>query len=308
MIDLVLASCRESWAAWFPDEPTPALSAVAMTRGRLDDRSLVLVLADRTPHPRLAVKVVWSPASIAAVEQEAAALRCLPAHFPGIPARVPRHLATLSFPHGAGMVTTFVPGARWRVATHRWRRSPGVRTFLARCAEVVDATSCGMTTDGAARPLSAMAPTVRWGAARMRGGPATSLGRLAQVIASTDDPVVRGWQHGDLALGNVLLADGTTPGIVDWEMAREDLPAWFDACYVPCALALDLGPDHQLVRWVVREVVAPRWQAGFPLVWGLSLTALVSARRAERQHRGAYERWLDVASGMLELRTPREES
>lgn len=306
MIDLVLASCRESWSAWFPDEPVPTLSGVVMTCGRVDDRSTVLVLTDRDPQPRLAVKVVWSAPGVAAVDRETAALRRLAVHFPGIPARVPRHLATVPLPRGAAMVTTFVPGARWRVGTHPWRRSRGARAFLARCADVVDATTCGTRTSGAARPLSSMAPLVRWGAARVGEGRDTSLGRLAQAVAATDEPVDCRWQHGDLALGNVLLDGGAPPGIVDWEMARADLPAWFDACYVPCALALDLGPGHRLVRWVARDVVAPRWQAEFPLSWGLALTALAGARRAEVQHRGSRDRWMHVAAGVLETRASGE--
>jgi hypothetical protein len=303
MIDDVLDHCRAGWTTWFPDEQTPRLSAVLLTRARGENRAILMIMPDGQPVPRLTAKLVWSNDAQAVVDHEAATLRAIPEYFPGLPAMVPRQLATRSLTPGAALITTAVPGRRWRLGRHRWRQSPGVDGLLSRCGAVMDATSCGSMTNPEEHPLSALAPVVAWAS-----GMATSLPQnrrlelLASALESSGHGFRKRWQHGDLATGNVLVGRQSSIGIIDWELASNDLPGWFDTCYVACVVAHEVGPRADLVRWIVEEVVTPRWREPFPLSWGLALVSLIAGQRAWALHRCSHGAWLGVADAML--RTP----
>lgn len=298
MMDEVLKHCCASWAAWFPDERHPALSAVLMTRSRLGDRAVAIVMSDGQSEARLVVKLGWSGEAAKALAAESANLRSIPERFPGLTAAHPRHLSTRRLSQGVAMISTAVPGVRWRLDRPRFRRSTGVTRVLRCCAAAADATTCGVTTDTELHKLSSLAPLAAWGARELPAARDRSLNALAHHLQQSSVGFHTRWQHGDLATGNILMGRASGVGLVDWELA-DRLPSWFDLCYVADAAAFELGPAQNLVQWIIRDVVAPRWQEPFPLEWGLALTALLSARRAQGLGRSSKTAWLEVAAAML---------
>jgi len=305
MISSVVELCGDEWGAWFSGEPAPALTAAVLTRGRVSDRATVLLFPVHSPTARLAVKLAWSDAAIAALERESRALCTIERGFPGMPARVPRHLTTASLPGGTALVATAVDGRRWRLGGYRRRISPTASRTLARFGAVADATACGRSESGAEVAVSTLTPVVEW-ALSMPGLPPSqqaSFARLAHTLRACDESFTPRWQHGDLATGNILLGRRTL-GLVDWEMASPDLPPWFDLCYLVCAAMLHSGTESGLPQQLIATVVASRWRTALPIPHAMGLTALQAARRAYTLGRCTHERWLDVAVRSLRTREP----
>ena len=302
MISSVVELCGDEWGAWFPGEPAPALTAAVLTRGRVSDRATLLLFPVHSPTARLAVKLAWSDAAIAALERESQALRTIERGFPGMPARVPRHLTTAPLPGGSALVTTALDGRRWRLGENRRLGAPTASRTLARFGAVADATACGRSESRADVAVSTLAPVVEW-ALSMPGLPPSQHAafiRLAHSLGTCGESFTPRWQHGDLATGNILLGRGTL-GIVDWEMASPDLPPWFDLCYVACEATLELGPRQSVVRWIVDGVIRPRWQWTLSPSQTLAWTALKAAHRSWGRDDMPHAGWLDVAAELLRL-------
>jgi aminoglycoside phosphotransferase (APT) family kinase protein len=185
----------------------------------------------------LAVRLPWAPQSADHAQNAGALLRKEHAWVPGLaprlplPVPVPQRLSEPSerFPH-PWIVTTWVPG------------DPADRVPVTRGAQAADALAAFLTA--LHQPAPDGAP-----AGRGRGGPladyAKGFGsRLAEaagrglipdpdaVRAVWDDAVAapawdgpRLWLHGDLHPANILTADGTICGVIDFGDMYADDPA-----------------------------------------------------------------------------------
>lgn len=275
---------------------------VLLTQGRQDDRATLLVFANRSRTPRLAVKVGWSESAIGALRTEGETLRDIGSYFPKLTVTVPRFLGMLDSNNGEALVMLAVDGRRCVLPRARYRSTPTVGRYLSRLVELHESTSVGAVSCET-RSLSDLSWLAHWAAVSSRANRAraATFHQLADDIASCSMRYRPCWQHGDLASGNVLCGKKGQPlGVIDWELANARQDPWFDLSYIACATAFELGgTTAPMVGWVVKEVVKPRWSYGFPLQHGMALTALRAAHRAECHVRGSKERWLDVAAGML---------
>lgn len=227
----------------------------------------------------LAVRLPWATRSAdALLRKEHTWLPVLAPRLP-LPVPVPQRLGEPSalFPR-PWIVTTWVPG------------EPADRVPVTRAADAADALAAFLTA--LHRPAPAHAP-----AGRDRGGPLTdhSEGFAAQLASATErglipDPgAVRAvwddaaaappwagpplWLHGDLHPANVLTADGTLRGVIDfgdlctgdpacdlaaaWILLPDDGTDGFHAAYRP-------APDAATLRrargWaVLRALTKPTW-------------------------------------------------
>jgi hypothetical protein len=134
---------------------------------------------------------------------------------------------------------------------------------------------------------------------------------FANRLAADDARALPCWQHGDLAMGNLLFSP-TDVGVVDWEKASEAYPAWFDQTYALASLAF-FGPDRHhpganlarvfddrgVVGSSLREMTEAHWKHDIPLGQALALTAIESALASNRLGRGGTERWIDLTAALL---------
>jgi aminoglycoside phosphotransferase len=220
------------------------------------DSDVIVRFAGPRPEARLVVKVGWSPAGAQALIAQLAALTALRSHeaLDGLAPVLPEVVASGTTAGRPWVVERALPG----VDARRWTRSGDTARALEATARGVAAlhaaTAVPRIVDGALLDVLvderlALLAGVRDGRAldALRGSLRASLeGRTLLVSRS----------HGDLWLGNVLLADdgSALTGLVDWEASRPaDLPGVDLAHLVISTRALVQGAS---LGRVVRRLLA----------------------------------------------------
>jgi hypothetical protein len=137
-------------------------------------------------------------------------------------------------------------------------------------------------------------------------------------VATLDVVMAPGWQHGDVASGNILLHD--TPdrlAVVDWELASPARPPWFDVCYLWLAFCLlerhrHPGADLRLlIRALYGRSISPvaecfdrelfsEWPWPVPPSVAIVITAMDVHERSRAMGRAGHESWADLIASCLE--------
>ncbi|SED13399.1 Predicted kinase, aminoglycoside phosphotransferase (APT) family [Streptomyces misionensis] len=249
----------------------------------------------------LAVRLPWATADAdTLLRKEHAWLPLLAPRLP-LPVPVPRHLGEPSdrFPR-PWLLTTWLPG------------TPADLAPATRAQEAADALAAFLTALHEPAPADAPAGRDRGGSladhdARVRGGlaHAAALGLLsdgtacaaralwADAVAAPAWPGPAVWLHGDLHAANVLTADGTFCGVIDFG----DLCAGDPACDL--AAAWTLLPDGAADRCLAAYRPAPdpatvRRARGWALARALGCLLISAA-----DHRGRKPTWGPPARAAL---------
>jgi aminoglycoside phosphotransferase len=181
----------------------------------------ILLVEAATGRPVLAAKVPTTDAAAQAVKAERRVLLALPAPGAGLANTIPRVVETIDFHGRPGLVTTAVDGVPMSTAYLRWRTTAAIGGVNAHFA-AVERWLAGFqdATAGAPARLDMDGGVAARLASRFDGEAqlADDLDRLAEIHGRLEQATVpRTAVHGDLWCGNVLLTEGRTSGVVDWE-------------------------------------------------------------------------------------------
>jgi hypothetical protein len=314
LVEELVDHAADRWTGWFPGRPRTALRPVIMAGGPAHrGRAFVFLLQELTGKPVLVCKLAFTEEEVDYVSREFDSLSRL---FPVLPGSLREQMPEpIEFQRSDSMaiaITTAIEGRRLPVPDitrrgavagrrvmqqffrrgFRWSkelasasRSPSPRDGRA-LGEIVDRFCVAFDLDSVAR---------------------RNIAAFRSAVENSDVRWHPSWQHGDLAVGNVLLHRGDLR-IVDWEHAAEDAEPWFDVSYAPMVTA-SLGrkqanasslPEAALLvlgsrSWlgpVLRREMERVWDYSLPLQWAVALTTMRAAVRRAEQGRG----WVTWAS------------
>jgi hypothetical protein len=306
VIPWVERHAAERWREWTDRHPRGLRTAI-ITAARHRNEKLTILIADRFGPPRVVAKVGRSRRVANRIAAEHRALlrarRELP---PAISARGPEPLDLVSIADGTALFTTALRGRRpvfpqLLSATDRAGKASVERylTALMRWATEVDRVTRRQTTQ---HPDPALTYLERFPSHQ-------DAERFAHLAGDA-----RSWQHGDPALGNVLLARRGF-GIIDWEYASPDKLPWHDLAYLVLQMALHAAhqtrlPPVEALRtlyrpgsWcgdLVHRHITEVWRYPVSIPEGVALTAMALA--VERDDAG--NRWKELASSIVSGKGP----
>jgi hypothetical protein len=149
---------------------------------------------------------------------------------------------------------------------------------------------------------------------RVTGQPGSLLRSFGRSVGRARISWTPCWQHRDISVGNVLFHRGNIR-LIDWEHAAGACEPWFDTAYTPGASVLlarrqagsasvreaaliSLNDRHWFGRLLAQEM-KKTWQYPLPLPWAVTLTAMSTALRRERNGRVGWTDWADFALCLL---------
>ena len=181
----------------------------------------VLLVSPATRRPLFAIKVPTTAAAAQAVEVEGRVLVGLNGLGFGLSETIPRMVDMVEFDGRPGLVTTAVEGLPMKTSYLRWRHTARPGCVAADFAAIERwLAEFQRRTAGETAPLDMDAGVASALASRFSddGGVRDDLDRLLTIYARLRrNTVPRTAVHGDLWVGNVLLAGGQVSGVVDWE-------------------------------------------------------------------------------------------
>ena len=306
MIPWVEQYAAERWREWTDRRPRRLRTAI-ITAARHGNEKLTIMIADGLGPPRVVVKVGRSGRAVDRIAGEhRALLRARREMPPRISARAPEPLDLVSIEHGTALFTTALRGRRpvfprLLSATDRAGKASVERylTALVRWTIEVDEAT---RSQAAQHPDPALTYLERF--------PGQQEAERFAHLAGDE----RSWQHGDPALGNVLLTRRGF-GIIDWEYASPDKLPWNDLAYVVLQMALNaayqarlppveaLGALYRSGSWcgdLVHRYISEAWRYRLGIPEGVALTAMTLA--VERDDAG--KSWKELASSLVSGRGP----
>ena len=297
----------EHWQEWTHRCPRGLRTAIiAPTHHRSE--KLTLLFADGLGPPRVVVKVGQSRWAVdRIVDEHNALLRARKELPPSISARAPAPLDLVSMKNGSKALFTTALRGRLPVfphllsATDRAGKASVERylTALVRWAADIDEAT---HKNAGHQPDPALAYLERFPEDQ-------NAERLANVAGDE-----RSWQHGDPALGNVLLTRHDF-AIIDWEYASPDKLPWHDLAYLVLQMALNAAHQSELPpvealcalyrpgSWcgdLVHRCISESWRYPVGISEGVALTAMTLA--VERDDAGSG--WKELASSLLSGKGP----
>jgi aminoglycoside phosphotransferase/SAM-dependent methyltransferase len=242
LLDGVCALVRDSWSALGLDGSRPERLAPLVVGHRRPTTGMVTVLLFRTGDrsPSVVAKLPRYGPTGEPLRREAAALeRVRGAIAVGTLAgavrdAIPRPLGLHKVDGTEVLLQTGMPGMHLVAATASGRAHPAklarrLELLLGWCLELQAASARRVTVDDALL-ADRLEPLAAEGLAAMDADPrvATLLDRSLEAAAGlrgTALPLVV--CHGDYWAGNVVVAEGSVRGVIDWERATlDDLPLW----------------------------------------------------------------------------------
>lgn len=308
LMDELSRHAVEMWPKWFPERPVPELHGVITAAGKAHrDRAFVFLLR-RRGKAEIVFKIAFSEEEAGYVTREFENLSQL---FPILPVslrdHIPAPLGIHRLGSGVAVALGVLEGHRLLVPDVTRLGTPAARVLLRRffrnafrwsrslamATQNADLREAGSLGDLLDRFVAAF-PMDERQLRRFQGfGKALDAGGFQWRPA---------WQHGDLAVGNVLVHRGSLR-LLDWEHARGDAEPWFDVSYAPiCSSALgarqaglasmlDGAPlvlDEE--RWsgrIMREEMEAVWDYPLPLPWAVAITGIrTTVRRMDQGRRG----------------------
>jgi aminoglycoside phosphotransferase (APT) family kinase protein len=228
----------------------------------------VLLLPTTSDRPALAVKVPTTDGAARAVEAEARVLAALHERDSPMGETIPRPVDVVDFEGRPGIVLTAVAGIPMTSSYLRWHYTARRHCVAAHFAAVERwlAAFHSASANGSAA-LDMDGGVARRLADRFRDDAELErdLDRLDGIYTKLGkETVPRTAVHGDLWLGNVLLADGRVAGVVDWEDGAVRGEPVRDLVRFALMYALFLDRRTKPGRLVSghRNLQAGRWGAG----------------------------------------------
>lgn len=294
------------WREWTGRSPRRLTSAI-LTSSRHRHQRFTLILADGLRRPEVVAKVSADPQHSVSIRREFSALRAaereLPERFTN---QMPRafHLAEESA--GTALFCSAMPGKRLLVPPllarpdRRWQR------------EFADVIAAVLRWTAELSRLTRTSRADTSGIIRDSIGRFPEFGSDISALARIEAP--HSWQHGDVAVGNILKTRQDL-GLIDWEHASPTSLPWHDRAYV--VLATGLLAAHQAGvdpvtgfdalyapdSWcgdLVRLCLEDTWDQSVEVAPAVHLTALsLAAHRTDAQ--GA---WPKLARHLIEQRGP----
>ncbi|HEY2550991.1 MAG TPA: aminoglycoside phosphotransferase family protein [Streptosporangiaceae bacterium] len=223
---LALRGIRGSVVEHVLDQVSGEAGGQAELRGLIAGRGLgQLTLRVRCSHGDLAVRVATSQESVRRLANHQRVLAQMPA-------RLGSRQNQLAFPET--LASGSAEGISW--TAERWIRSPALRASRSYRPADKSWGALRAMADELARGARTGAAGAGWARAWLSGLDAVApdlvdeVARALEPIESARMPTA--WCHGDLWPGNVFFRRPPRPPLViDWERARPDAPAGFDAVY-----------------------------------------------------------------------------
>jgi hypothetical protein len=313
----VLGYAARMWPEWFPGRPGSGLEPAVLAGGPAHHpRAAVFVFAAGESKPSVVMKVAFTSAEAAFLEQEFRALSEVRRSTAGpILETIPAPLGFERSGPSVILALSAVDGRRLLVPNVTRRGSPSsrrlMRDFLARSFDwsrgLADASEPGPIED----EEKLVGLVERFVSVHDVTGPARSrLQSFGRAIGRSRVRWTAGWQHRDVSVGNVLVHRGTLR-LVDWEHAGPGCEPWFDTSYAPGAAVMlarrqgrstsvqaaaltALSRRHWLGAVLAREM-DKAWHYPLPLPWAVALTIMSTALRRERDGRVGWADWVDLA-------------
>jgi aminoglycoside phosphotransferase (APT) family kinase protein len=229
---------------------------------------IVLLVSPTTGRPLLAIKVPTTDAAAGAIEAERRILVELDDLDPAFATTIPRIVDVVEFNGRPGFVMTAAEGLPMKTSYLRWRHT-ATQASVAVDFTAIDGwvTELQRRTAGRRAPLDMAAGIAPRLERRFpnREGLADDLEALSDVDARLRRNMTpRTAVHGDLWVGNVLLAGGRVSGVVDWEEATVSGEPVRDLVRFATMYSLFLDRRTRVGRRVAghRVVRAGDWGAG----------------------------------------------
>lgn len=321
MIDRLERHARDGWHTWF-GRPAPDLEMVLGSGGPAHPaRAAVFVFPTSSSRPRLVMKIAFSELEGGFIQHEFTALSTIrPLLPPDLLPTMPQALDLIVESDFTVLSVTALDGRRLLVPYLAAPANPLSRRLMGQffrrsfewSSRLAEATRHPEDRDE--RALGAVIERFKGRAAapsRKAGDRLDSFRRAIEQSRIRWHPV---WQHGDLAVGNVLLRQRTLQ-CLDWEHAIPQGEPWFDAAQAPAATsrlarrqsiarsareaALSvLAPGH----WVgdrLQEELRHVWHHPLPLGWAVAVTAMATALRQQEDRRMGADDWADFAAALV---------
>ncbi len=318
MLDQAIRWSDQRWSIWFPGE-TPSRHDIVVNWSRRPGQMLIFRQSDRAARPRAVLKLGSGTSAGAELVREFRNLGdvrdLLPPHHRHL---VPEPLSVLSLPKLTVLAMTVIPGRRLRLASPAASRSPRAVRRLRRYVSSVGEWSRILAGYGAARD----AHTTRTGLSEFMRLPTDEvfeapdrdkLASFTSAAAASGIMTPPTWQHGDVAVGN-LLQTRRGIAVVDWATASSRFPPWFDQCYLMLTLAKSVGDRQQLGAagalsrvlgvdtWCGRtlaDTIGRGWRFEAPLGWALLMTSIEQVKRAVVSSFPPPDWYVAVASALM---------
>lgn len=236
-VSSLIDEVRVRWPIWFGESAPKNLSHAFVARpSAAPRRGVILVGAEERRTFAVVLKVALEPSSNLALARESARMREVASLFEErqLPALVPRVIDQFQWNDLNVVVQEFRRGSPIEVPLGG-SRGKGNRSAT-RYVGTVQSVSQSLARLAPARTQSARGVFERFAQHAERAGEgvlASESRRLSRLPVQF--PI--GWQHGDLAPGN-LLVHRRLVTVIDWEMARPDLPLFFDLAYAYLSLLM----------------------------------------------------------------------
>jgi hypothetical protein len=304
----------ERWPVWFPGEDADGISIGFVARTSMDPpRGVVFAIPGRSRIPRAIIKVSLSTGGAPMLEREVSNLKTVrasggehvrrstpePIAFERLDNSVT--IAVFGYVRGTLLIPVSAFGRRSRLAEHAIASHlKAARALGVLLSRLPTASRPWRATDQVELLLDSENDISTGSLDRLR----TSAERVdrAQRIMTV-------WQHGDLAQGNLLFHWGR-PSAVDWELAGDHYPPWFDLSYalITNLLIGDRPIDGQLAvevfglhRWsgrAMRSFIRRHWDHSVSIGDAALLAAVQSGLRSRELGRGGHERWDQVVTAL----------
>jgi glycosyltransferase involved in cell wall biosynthesis/thiamine kinase-like enzyme len=303
-----LATLLAKWvSAWLPGCDASSVRLGFLARNAVNPRrGLIAVFIENHSSPSAVVKVSLDQLGHSVLRREHQVLQQLSdAASPELAARLPRPLGCHECGDVAAAAFTPLPGVLL-VAHPTLSGSFMARRTLHRYLDAVSSISRELSqvaSGDSPQGGELLSDTVdRF--TYFADVPAAMVSRLDSLRTALDGAALQWtpvWQHGDLAHGNVLFHRGEARA-VDWELAGDAYPPWFDEAYAILMLMIDHPAEvgetpadgRHLRRWLERS-----WRYDVPVGWALVLTAMQAWLRSIEIGRGGHQRWRQLGLALL---------
>ena len=304
----------ERWPVWFPGEDSDDISMGFVARSSMDPpRGVVFAMPGRSRVPRAIVKVSLSTGGAPMLEREVSTLKKVRAsggeHLRrSTPEPIAlEHLddsitiAVFGYVSGTLLVPVSCLERRSSLAEHAiTSHLKAAEAFGALLLRVPTASTPWSATDHVELLLDSENDITTGSRDRLRTA-ATRVDRQQRIVGV--------WQHGDLAQGNLLFHWGR-PSAVDWELAGDHYPPWFDLSYalitniliggrpIDGQLAVDVFGLHRWSGRAMRSFMEGHWDHPVSIGDAALLAAVQSGLRSRQLGRGGHERWDQVVTAL----------
>jgi Phosphotransferase enzyme family len=317
----VLGYAARKWPEWFPEQAGVELEPVALAGGPAHQpRATLFVLARGDRRPAVVMKIAFTPEEAAFLEQEYRALSEVRRALSGpILETIPEPLGFDGSGKMVLLAARAVEGRRLVVPNVTKRGSLAsrrlTRGFFKESFDWSHRLALASTQGSSEGPESLEGLVECFVSAhRVAGAARDRLLSFGRAVGGSSLSWKAGWQHRDVSVGNALVHRGSLR-MVDWEHAGPGCEPWFDIAYAPGATVMlarrqggygSVGQAASIAldrrRWMgaaLASEMESAWRHPLPISWAVTLTAMSTALRRERDGRVGWSDWIDLVLWMF---------